>query len=280
MVEMFEYKNEQLVNKENKANVFLEQFLNSEDIQEFKNLFGENFEFVKDIKIEVDPNQDNDNYNFKINKIFLKEKNVDKSILIHELHHALIENKYHIFELEDKIYDKFNITEKDISEVTQLTNKELSEQFIGAHDYFNKISKKFIYENIEKRLISAGKNKEEVIFKIDFLKTEKMLEALRRYRKFFFLTMEQRFGKQAADCLKILSEIHGEDEIIARAIEWTHETFSLDMISYKNFNIKNGSLDIYKTKQCIKKDGYSVVLDKTFSKRIEAIENIIKQTIL
>ena len=43
------------------------------------------------------------------------------------------------------------------------------------------------------------------------------------------------------------------------------------MISYKNFNIKNGSLDIYKTKQCIKKDGYSVVLDKIFSKRIEAI---------
>jgi len=85
----------------------------------------------------------------------------------------------------------------------------------------------------------------------------------------------KNFGKEAAETLKVLSDIRGDDEIIGRAIEESDEVFGLDIISYKFYNIKNGSFDIYNTKQNIKKYGYNIILENQIGKKIEYLKSKI-----
>jgi len=92
----------------------------------------------------------------------LKERDALIDIVIHELHHALIENKYQISQIENEIYNRFNIRESDIVEIGRTVNEEFSKEFLESFDRHHKIEKDLIFNDTEQKLINQGKEKKKL----------------------------------------------------------------------------------------------------------------------
>lgn len=250
---------------------FLKNNFKKKDIKEIKDFFKEGLDYFRDLRIEKSSEIDKNAFIPGENKLELKEAEVDEAVLKHELHHALIENKYNISGIEQSFFKKFDISKEDISKINKSANKEFSKRFDEAYDLFNDRGKEIIESNMEKRLAKKGMDKDEVRFAVDYYQTQKLLETQKEYRDFILLNIEKEFGKEAANIQEALFDIEGADEIIGHTLSNTH--FSLDLIEYKFIDVKNGSKDVFKLRKKIKDEGYFPVIEELIGKKAGTVKD-------
>lgn len=254
--------------------VFLDNNFSEEESEKIKGLFGNNVEYFSSLTIEKSGKVGKSAFVPDENNIELKETDVDKNILEHELHHALIENKYDILGLERDFLKRFGVRKEDISKIHKLANKELHNKFFEAYDFFNAKGREVMESKIEEKLKKKGMTEKEIRYAVDYYQTQKLLEVQREYREFILSNMDRKFGKEAAEAQKVLFDIKGMDEIIGHALSDT--PFGLDLVEYKFVNIQDGSKNVFKMKEKIKEEGYSAVIEKFIGKKVEILEKKLR----
>jgi len=159
--------------------------------------------------------------------------------------------------------------------INKLATQQFLDKFDEIYNFLEEKRQEIIKFNLEERLKEKGMTEDEIKYELDYYRTQKLLENLKDFREFILFNIEQKFGKEAADIQRSLFDIMGGDEIIGHAL--SDHCFSLDLIFYKFIDVKNGSKDVFKMKERIKKEGYFPVIEEFIGKKVEIINNKLKK---